>query len=286
MRLKAMKGLISIIVTTYNREDALHAVLRSLAQQTDMDFEVLIADDGSGPATAELFNSWKARLPQLAEHIWQENRGFRAAEIRNRAILAARGAYCIFLDGDCIVRRDFVSKHRRLAAPGWLVTGSRILLSPGLTAAILRDGLEPENWGFRRWMAQRLNGGANRISALLRLPLGPFRRLRPRSWRAVRSCNLAVWRSDLDRVDGFDANFCGWGAEDSDLVARLLHAGVRRRDGNFAIGVLHLWHAHADRRGLEANERAFSRTIFDGSVRPRRGLSAMKADASSEQAAG
>ena len=130
-----MAELISVIVTTYNREDALAAVLRSLAPQTDADFEVIVADDGSGPGTAALIEAWKAKVGHRVVHVWHEDNGFRAAEIRNRAILASRGAYCIFLDGDCIVRPDFVATHRRLAERGWFVTGNRILLSPALTSS-------------------------------------------------------------------------------------------------------------------------------------------------------
>ncbi|MGB9043622.1 MAG: glycosyltransferase, partial [Pseudolabrys sp.] len=122
-----MAELISVIVTTYNREDALDAVLRSLAQQNDPDFEVIVADDGSGPATAKLIDTWRAKIGHRLEHVWHADRGFRAGEIRNRAILAARGRYCVFLDGDCIVRPDFVANHRQLAEPGWFVTGNRVL---------------------------------------------------------------------------------------------------------------------------------------------------------------
>ena len=82
-----------------------------------------------------------------------------------------------------------------------------------------------------------------------------MRRLRQRAWRGARSCNLAIWRADLDRVDGFDADYSGWGKEDSDIIVRLLHAGVRRKDGVFATGVMHLWHAEAERRRLAENER-------------------------------
>src|SRR5674476_487836 len=109
--------LISVIVTTYNREDALEAVLRSLARQTDRDFEVVVADDGSAAATGQLVEAWKAKLGHRLEHVWHEDRGFRAAEIRNRAILAARGAYCIFLDGDCIVRPNFAVSYTHLTLP-------------------------------------------------------------------------------------------------------------------------------------------------------------------------
>src|SRR5215813_8846671 len=206
-----MADLISLIVSTYNREDALAAVLRSLSRQTDRGFELLVADDGSGTPTARIVTEWSARMPVPLRHVWHPDRGFRLAEIRNRAIRASAGAYCIFLDGDCIARPDFIATHRRLAEPGWFVTGNRVLLSPGLTETVLRDGLQPEIWTVAEWMAQRRRGGVNRLAALLRLPLGPLRKLGPRKWRGARSCNLAVWRSDLEQIDGFDASFAGWG---------------------------------------------------------------------------
>jgi len=268
--------LISVIVTTYNREDALEAVLRSLAAQSDRNFEVIVADDGSKPATADVVASWQAKIGHRLEHVWHEDRGFRAAEIRNRAILASRGDYVVFLDGDCIARPDFIAIHRRLAERGWFVTGNRILLSPELTAKVLREKLAPESWGLFEWLAQRLRGGVNRLSALLHLPLGPLRRLRKGAWRGARSCNLAVWRSDLDRVDGFDADYRGWGKEDSDIIVRLQRAGVKRKDGVFATGVLHLWHADADRSALPANEKKLSDIIASDEIRAQRGLSAMQ----------
>jgi glycosyltransferase involved in cell wall biosynthesis len=267
--------LISVIVTTYNREDALDAVLRSLARQNEQDFEVIVADDGSTAATAAVIDAWRGKLGRRLDHVWHEDRGFRAAEIRNRAILAARGAYCIFLDGDCIARPDFVVTHRRLAEAGCFVTGNRILLSRELTARVLHESLAPETWTFARWLRERRSGGVNRLSALLRLPLGPLRRLRQREWRGARSCNLAIWRADLGRVDGFDADFSGWGKEDSDIIVRLLHAGVARKDGVFATGVLHLWHAEAERDRLVENERKLTDSLAGDRIRARRGLSAL-----------
>ena len=281
-----MAELISVIVTTYNREEALEAVLRSLARQTDQDFEVVVADDGSGAATGQLVEAWKAKIGHRLEHVWHADRGFRAAEIRNRAILVARGAYCIFLDGDCIVRPDFVATHRRLAEPGWFVTGNRILLSSVLTEKVLREKLAPETWRFGKWIGERCRGGINRLSALLHLPLGPLRRLRQRVWKGARSCNLAVWRADLDRVDGFDADYTGWGKEDSDFIARLLHAGVHRKDGIFATGVLHLWHAEADRSRLAENERKLAGIVAGRGVRAQRGLMALRGEAATARVAG
>ena len=207
------------------------------------------------PATAALVEQCKAQLGVPLTHVWHEHRGFRAGEIRNRAIRASRGDYVVFLDGDCLARPDFVATHRRLAEPGWFVTGNRALLTQALTDAVLSQPLEPEHWGTADWLGQRLSGGLNRLAPVLRLPLGPLRKMRPQAWEGARSCNLAVWRADLDRVDGFDASFSGWGKEDSDLLVRLLHAGVRRKDGAYATGVLHLWHPEADRSQLAENEQ-------------------------------
>lgn len=271
-------SLISVIVTTYNREDALDAALRALAAQSDRDFEIVVADDGSGPETARLIENWMPRLSVPLKHVRHEHRGFRGGEIRNRGIRASEGALCIFLDGDCVARPDFIAAHRRLYEPGWFVVGNRILLSRELTAAILAQGLTPPTWTLGALLRQRLNGGINRLLPALHLPLGPLRKLQKDSWRGAQTCNFAVARSDLDRVDGFDNTFVGWGYEDSDLAIRLMRAGVHRKDGRFATGVFHLWHPWNDRAQVSANRKRLDETISSRRVAPLRGLSALAAE--------
>ena len=68
-------GQISVIVTTYNRVDALGAVLRGLDHQTDRDFEVIIADDGSGVVRAKAWkkgeaepDKWTIEVPHKTAH--------------------------------------------------------------------------------------------------------------------------------------------------------------------------------------------------------------------------
>ena len=262
-----MNDLISVIVSTYNREDALDVVLRALSRQSDRNFEVIVADDGSGPATARVVREWAAKKTIPIEHVWHEDRGFRLSEIRNRGIRASAGTYIIFLDGDCIARRDFVAAHRRLAEPGWFVTGTRILLSADLTDRILHQGLEPELWGFASWLVQRSRQHLNRFAPLLELRLGVMRKLSAKRWRGARGSNMAFWRGDLDKVDGFDAAFSGWGREDSDIFIRMIRSEVLRKDGRFATGVLHLWHPQADRSRFAANERMLGEVIRGGRVR-------------------
>jgi glycosyltransferase involved in cell wall biosynthesis len=268
--------LISVIVSTYNRADALDAVLRSLARQTDADFEVLVADDGSWPETAAVVADWKTRLGRHLTHVWHPDQGFRLAEIRNRAILAAAGEYCIFLDGDCLARPDFIAAHRALAQRGWFVTGNRVLLSRALSQRVVGERLEVEHWSVTHWLAQRLGGNINRLAPLFALPLGPLRKLYARRWRGGRGANIGIWRSDLLDVDGFDGDFAGWGREDSDLFVRLMRAGVRRKDGRWATGVLHLWHPEADRAGLSDNDRRLEEILATDRICSIKGLSALR----------
>ena len=270
--------LISVIVTTYNREDALDAALRALAHQSDKNFEIVIADDGSREETNRIVESWRSRLAVTLKHVRHEHRGFRGGEIRNRGIRASAGEVCIFLDGDCLAAADFVAVHRRLHEPGWFVTGNRILLSRELTDAVLAKGLAAETWNFAALLRQRLRGGVNRLMPTLRLPLGPLRKRQHDNWRGAQTCNLAVARRDLDRIDGFDSAYTGWGLEDSDLVVRLLHAGVRRKDGRFATGVLHLWHPPSDRSQLPVNRTRLEEAMSGLRVRALRGLSLLSDD--------
>lgn len=270
-----MAELISVILATYNRVDALDAVLRALACQTDRDFEVIVADDGSTAPTRAMVERHTPRIGVRLSHVWHEDKGFRLAEIRNRAIITCTGEICIFLDGDCIPRPTFIAAHRGLAEPGWFVAGNRVLLSRALTERILHDGLQSELWGAGAFIAARLRGEINRLAPIFSLPLGPLRRRLASRWQGARGSNLAIHKSDLLRVDGFDAAFSGWGLEDSDIIIRLIRSGTRRKDGRFATGVLHLWHSEADRSRLAENQRRLDEIIGADRVRAIKGLSAL-----------
>ncbi len=109
---------ISVIISTYNSPEWLEKVLWGYAAQTDHQFEILIADDGSHDATRRRIDSLRTPTQLTIQHVWHEDRGFRKCTILNRAIDAATGDYLIFSDGDCIPRADFIATHRRLAQPG------------------------------------------------------------------------------------------------------------------------------------------------------------------------
>jgi len=270
--LSASRVQISVVVTTYNRPDALRAVLDGLAAQSDRGFEVLVADDGSRDDTRLLVEATGAAFPVPLTHVWQEDRGFRAGAARNRASVQARGDYLVFLDGDCVPRPDFIARHRALAEPGWMVAGNRILLSEAFTRAALDARLPLHAWSNAEWRAARGRGEINRTLPLLYLPLGPLRKLAATRWQRVRTCNLGVRTQDFVRVGGFDETFEGWGFEDSDLAVRLINAGIHRKEGAFATGVLHLWHRENDRLHEGRNWELLQQRLGSGATQPARGL--------------
>ena len=246
---------ISLVVTTYNRPDALAAVIEACFAQDDRNFEIIIADDGSTANTKQVIDALRERAPVPLRHVWQPDIGFRAAMARNRGTLAASGEYIVFLDGDCIPQADFVSRHRRLAKRGYLVSGSRVLMSPEFTRRVLDEHIDLHRLGAIDKLRLRIGGHFNKALQLLFKWPDLGRESRRFSWRRIKSCNLGVWRSDLDMVNGFDESFTGWGHEDSDLVVRLFNAGVMRKDGAFATEVFHLWHREAQRDQESSNKK-------------------------------
>ncbi len=249
----AKMKLISVIITTYNWAEALRLCLLSLYAQTDKNFEIIIADDGSNAQNLALTQSATVNSPVLIHTVYHEDNGFRAGTIRNKAVAKSQGEYLIFIDGDCITRPDFIATHRQLAETGYFVAGNRVLLSQSFTQDLLTQSILLHEKPARHFLGLRLQGKINRTLPFLKLPLGFLRKTQPRKWQKAMTCNLALWREDFLQVNGFDELFEGWGYEDSDLVIRLIHAGIKRKEGRFAVPVLHCWHSHNDRSQHDAN---------------------------------
>ncbi len=255
---------VSLVVTTYNRSDALALALGSALVQSVPPGEIMVADDGSRGDTKEVVEACAARAGVPVRHCWHEDRGFRLAEIRNRAIAMAAGDYVVMVDGDLVLHRSFLADHLQAARPGWMVQGGRVLLSEASTREALASGridfgpLEP--------------GMRNRKNAV-RLPgLSRLASYRSRDVYRVRGANLAFWREDVIRVNGFDEEFVGWGREDSEFVARMQHQGVRRLNLKFAAVAYHLWHPEASRGLLPRNQQILDATLANRSTRCSAGI--------------
>ena len=267
---------LSVIVTTYNRPNALRAVLDGLLAQSRDDFEVIIADDGSGESTRMMVERMTSAFAGRLHHVWHEDMGFRAAAIRNRAAAVATAPFLCFLDGDCVPMPHFVDGHLRHSVPQRILRGSRVLLAEAFTAACEGGTVRVHLLDKAALREKCRQGDLNRSSPLrggfLDLVRVWVSALRPRDWKLLRGCNFVVSRDAFIAVNGFDESFEGWGYEDSDLCIRLMNHGLAIRRAPAAACVLHLWHREHD-RGLEGENLArLHATLRSGRTLPARGI--------------
>lgn len=268
--------LVSVVITTYNRSDALLAVLAGLTRQNDRHFEVIVADDGSREEHLRpVIESDVAKALGLV-HVWHPDVGFTAARIRNRGVAASSSPYVILLDGDCVPELDFIAQHKKLAQSGYFVNGSRVLLSAKLTQRVLAGAEQICGRSTWYWLKQLVFGHASKFTHLLRLSDGPQRLVREFSWKGIRSCNMGVWKTDFEQVDGFDESFVGWGHEDADFILRLHHSGVMRKNGYCATEVFHLWHEQARRNKASQNALLVQERVKTGLIQSTLGYSQAK----------
>lgn len=250
---------ISVIITTYNRPDALVKVLEGLQCQTIPADEVIVADDGSGPETAEMIRGFMTDFLCPLYHVWQEDCGFRAARIRNKAINRSSGEYIVLLDGDCIPEKHFIEDHLVLAKKGFFFQGKRVLvgkiLSSNFTQKHVNTAGKMLKLAFSRDISNRHH--------LIRLPFFPA--ISSIGLSGIRSCNMGFFREDIFAVNGFNEDFIGWGREDSELAVRFFSYGLKKRGHTFMAICYHLWHEENDRTLLKVNDKLLQRWIASNS---------------------
>lgn len=244
-----------LVVTTHERPDALGRALHAVAAQSRPPDELIVADDGSGPATAEVVAQHAARSTYPVHHVWQPHAGFRAGRIRNAAVARTHCEYVVLLDGDMIAHPCFIADHLSLARPGHYSQGVRILLDAQATRRML-DSTTPLPGPLSAGL-----GGARRAYALRSPRLARFLRAPANALVAIKACNQGFWRRDLLAVNGFDEAFTGWGSEDKELCARLANAGVRHQTLLFAAVAWHLDHPPASRSRAAANRDHWRETV-------------------------
>ncbi len=232
---------IAVLVSTFERPGHLERCLASLEAQQGVDgrFEVVVTDDGSRDETLRLVATIARRVSFPLSFTTHQHDGFRLARCRNEGVAASTAPYLLFTDGDCILPPNHLSAHLAARRQGRVVAGDCLRLdrdaSESIGAAELRAGRFPSRLPVAE--RRRLAGKALRakVYEACRIPT------RPR----LSGNNIALWRSDYERVNGFDEQFVGWGLEDRDLQVRLERAGLRTWSILLCTAPVHLWHPAA-----------------------------------------
>jgi len=246
---------VSLIITTYNWPKALNLVLKSIELQTILPNEIIIADDGSSAETAEVIKTFQKCSPVPVIHSWQENIGFRAARSRNKAIALAKYEYIIILDGDMILHPDFIYDHLHFAQENTFVQGKRAKISEERSTFVLETSAFTSPLEMTTFKDKYLRTKNNFLSFLF----SGKRYFRLLHW--LQTCNMAFYKKDFLRVNGFNEDFVGWGREDSEFGARMLNAGVIRRDLQFAAYAYHLHHKGNSSGMLSKNNEIYMNTV-------------------------
>jgi glycosyltransferase involved in cell wall biosynthesis len=248
----------SLIVATYNWPAALNLCLQSVAQQTVLPKEVLIADDGSGEETRHLVERLQKDFPVPLIHVWQPDNGFQKTKILNQAIARAKEPYIVQVDGDVILHPKFIKDHLTVAAPGRFLAGGRINLSEENTKDVLANSTV--FFGLKEILkTSNLFNGLR--SGFLRRLLADRYKLKGKNKYYAKGCNMSFWRQDLLRVNGYNESYTGWGPEDSELAARLMNAGIKKRSLKMGGVQYHLHHTYVDASRKAINEELLRTTI-------------------------
>lgn len=256
---------VSLIVSTYNSPVALEATLQSILRQSIYPHEVIVADDGSTDETPEVIERFRHAAKFPVVHVWQENKGFRLATIRNKAIARAKGNYIVQIDGDIMLHPHFIADHILAARKGHFICGSRVLAGEELTKRIFANKATE--------ITPLTSGISNRKNAIHSPLLARLISLLSPSKLKYRGCNMAFWRSDLLAVNGYDESYVGWGCEDHDLVARLMNHRIRPLQLRHLAVCYHLWHPSSKKDdAFKRNNELLEATRRDKLIRCDNGL--------------
>ncbi|PNH90096.1 glycosyltransferase [Vibrio diazotrophicus] len=236
-----MTSKIEVIMAAYNNVRDMRLVFEGYLRQENKDFTICITDDGSGPEVKALVDVY-ASLGLSIRYLWQEDEGYRRALALNRAIESSTAQYIVMTDNDCIPSRYFIEDYHQLLAENTMLFGRRVdLYEPASNLirnhTISLDAMESPTW----LLIQAMKKGLKRPEMGIRFPSFIFNLLN-RKKRGAIGANLAVPRVALLAVNGFDADYEGYGMEETDLVWRLEQAGVIAKTVLSRCALFHLYH--------------------------------------------
>lgn len=233
---------LEVILSAYNDRDVLNIVLQGYMQQQDSDFEICVADDGSGPAIRELVETY-LNLGLNIRHVWHEDNGFRRSVILNKALATSQAERIVFSDSDCIPSPYFIQDHKALSHSDKITSGPRVMLKKKITNE-LKNGHKSISFlnNTVKLLFLSIIKQVSKPEQVFRIPTSLLSFAKRIKTIGPYGANMAVDRMALLKVNGFDEDYLGWGGEDTDLVMRLHMLGLKS-DGYIGRAALyHMYH--------------------------------------------
>ena len=265
---------ISIIISTYNAEEWLKKVLWGFNCQTYRNFEVVIADDGSGPKTKELLEEMQKEVFYNIIHVWQEDDGFQKSRILNKAVNACTAEYIIMTDGDCIPREDFVEVHYINKEKGYFISGGYYMLPMNISKMITLEDIETQSCFDISWLKDKgipktFKNNKLTASGLISKFLNTFTPTNA-SWNGH---NSSGWKKDILNVNGFDERM-QYGGQDRELGERLFNFGIKSKQLRYSAVCIHLDHKRGYKtpESIAKNKEIRRQTKVDRSVWTHHGI--------------
>jgi glycosyltransferase involved in cell wall biosynthesis len=241
---------VSVIISTYNAPAWLEKVLWGYTCQNYKNFEIVIADDGSGAETVEVIRFFQENTSLEIYHVWHEDQGYRRQVILNQAILTSHTDYLIFTDGDCIPRNDFVITHVQQAEEGYFLSGGYCKLPMDISNVISKENILSKESFDLKWL--RVYGAVGISQSRKLHAKGKWADLLDFVTPAkptFNNCNSSAWKADLLAVNGYDERM-QYGGSDREIGERLVNYGIMGKQIRHRAIVLHLDHS----RGYKTNE--------------------------------
>ena len=237
---KKMKA--SVIMSTYNAEAWLEKVIIGFSVQTEKDFEIVIADDGSKPATKELLDKLRNEISMPIIHVWHRDNGFQKSQILNKAIVASSSDYLIFTDGDCIPRKDFVEVHLNRREKGYFLSGGYFKLPMHLSKLISKEDIVFQRCFDLKWLKYNgLQSSFKNTKFAVSGVLASFLNFITPTKASWNGHNASGWKSDLIAVNGFNQEM-QYGGQDRELGERLFNKGLKSKQIRYSAICVHLDH--------------------------------------------
>lgn len=248
-------------------------MLAACARQSFQDFEVIIADDGSGQAVKDAVTESKKAYNFPMIHLRHEDIGWRKNKILNEAIRAANTGYLVFIDGDCIPAKDFLIDHWKERETKKILLGRRVEMSQRWANSLTLEKIISGKFcriGFAELM-DGLQGNALRLEDGLRIKSRAIRKISRRRCKTILGSNFSVHKVNMIAINGFDEKYDGPGhGEDADIQYRLSLIGIKDKSlRNLGIQ-FHVYHPRTE--PSEKSAKRFEEMKKNGSPKCKCGL--------------